>query len=165
MRRTMEWDYKSWGLSSLAVYGVLAGIGIGISALSSQFQCSKMSGTYSATYGAVWALPPALIYMASTFFEKVRAPFANTLKSGPFGLSDETAQFVGVGYLMALATWIMTSWSINRTEQAVCNPDAKEMTEFKKKLVAELQQKQQQDENNASPTSNGANITPTQSAS
>lgn len=147
-----QWNYTTWGLSSLAVYGVLVGIGVGISALSSQFQCSKLSGTYSGMYGAVWALPPALIYMVSTFFQKVRSPFVNTLMGTPFGLSDETAQFVGVGYLMALATWIMTSWSINRTEQAVCNPDAKEMSEFKKKLVAELQQKQQQDEATASAT-------------
>ena len=121
----MEWNYTNWGLSSLAVYGVLLAIGIGISAMSSQMQCSKMSGTSSATYGAVWALPPALVYMLSTYFEKVRSPFANTLKSAPFGLTDETSQFVGVGYLMALTTWIMTSWAINRTERAVCNPDAK----------------------------------------
>ena len=99
-------------------------------------------------YGAIWALPPTLIYLLSTFFQQVRAPFANTLKSAPFGLTDETSQYIGVGYLMALTTWIMTSWSINRTERAACNPDAAEMTEFKKKLVAELQQKQQEEEKN-----------------
>lgn len=153
----MEWNYTTWGLSSLAVYGVLTGIGVGISAMSSQLQCSKMSGTMSATYGAVWALPPALVYILSTFFQKVRSPFANTLQGTPFGLSEETAQFVGVGYLMALVTWIMTSWTINRTERAVCNPDAAEMTAFKKQLIAELQQKQEQEEKNASVKINGAN--------
>lgn len=145
----MEWNYTSWGLSSLAVYGVLLGIGVGISAMSSQLQCSKMSGTSSAMYGAIWAAPPALLYMLATFFQSVRSPFVNTLQSAPFGLTDETAQFVGVGYLMALTTWIMTSWAINRTERAVCNPDAAEMTEFKKKLIAELAQKQQEEEKNA----------------
>jgi ABC-type arginine transport system permease subunit len=144
----MEWNYTTWGLSSLAVYGVLTGIGIGISAMSSQLQCSKMSGTTSAMYGAIWAAPPAILYMLATFFQAIRSPFVNTLQSSPFGLTDETAQFVGVGYLMALTTWIMTSWAINRTERAVCNPDAKEMTEFKKKLIAELQQKQQEEEKN-----------------
>jgi len=148
MKRVMEWNYTTWGLSSLAVYGVLAGIGIGVSALSSQLQCSKMSGTTSGMYGAIWALPPALVYVVSTFFQRVRSPFANTLKAAPFGLTDESSQFVGVGYLMALTTWIMTSWVINRTERAVCNPDAAEMTEFKKKLIAELQQKQQEEEKN-----------------
>jgi hypothetical protein len=145
----MEWNYTSWGISSLAVYGILTGIGIGISILSSQLQCSKMSGTTSGTYGAIWALPPALVYIVSTFFQKVRSPFVNTLKSAPFGLTDESSQFVGVGYLMALTTWIMTSWIINRTERSVCNPDAAEMTEFKKKLIAELKQKQQEEEKNA----------------
>lgn len=145
----MEWNYTSWGLSSLAVYGVLAGIGIGISAMSSQLQCSKMSGATSAMYGAIWAAPPAILYMVATFFQQVRSPFVTTLQSAPFGLTDESAQFVGVGYLMALTTWIMTSWSINRTERATCNPDAKEMTDFKKKLIAELQQKQQEEEKNA----------------
>lgn len=144
----MEWNYTSWGFSSLAVYGVLTGIGTVISAVSSQLQCSKMSGPTSAMYGAIWATPPALVYILSTFFEWVRSPFTNTLKSAPFGLTDESSQFVGVGYLMALTTWIMTSWAINRTERAVCNPDAKEMTDFKKKLVAELQQKQQDEEKN-----------------
>lgn len=146
----MEWNYTSWGLSSLAVFGVLAGIGIGISAMSSQLQCSKMSGTMSSMYGTIWAAPPAILYMLATFFQQIRSPFVSTLQSAPFGLTDESAQFVGVGYLMALVTWIMTSWTINRTERAVCNPDAKEMTEFKKKLIAELQQKQQEEEKNAS---------------
>ena len=148
----MEWNYTSWGLSSLAVYGVLTGIGIGVSALSSQLQCSKISGASSGMYGAIWALPPALVYLLSTFFQSVRSPFVSTLKMAPFGLTDESSQFVGVGYLMALTTWIMTSWVINRTERSVCNPDAAEMTEFKKKLIAELQQKQQQEEANAKET-------------
>lgn len=142
----MEWNYTSWGLSSLAVYGILTGIGIGISVLSSQMQCSKISGTTSAMYGAIWATAPAVVYIVSTFFQKVRSPFVNTLKIAPFGLTDETSQFIGVGYLMALTTWVMTSWVINRTERSVCNPDAREMSEFKKKLIAELKQKQQDEE-------------------
>jgi len=142
----MEWNYTSWALSSLAVYGVLTGIGIGVSALSSQLQCSKISGASSGTYGAIWALPPTLVYLLSTFFQSVRSPFANTLKMAPFGLTEESSQFIGVGYLMALTTWIMTSWAINRTERDVCNPSNAEMTEFKKKLTAELQQKQEAEE-------------------
>ncbi len=157
----MEWNYTSWGLSSLAVYGILTGIGLGVSMLSSQMQCSKVSTTSSAMYGAIWAAPPALVYILATFFQVIRSPFVNTLKGSPFGLSEETSQFVGVGYLMALTTWIMTSWAINRTERAVCNPDAAEMTEFKKKLMAELQQKQQEEEKNASISSNGANTSQT----
>jgi hypothetical protein len=121
-------------------------VGLSISVLSSQLQCSKSSATTSALYGAVWAAPPAILYMVSTFFIQVRSPFSNTLKAAPFGLTDESSQFVGVGYLMALVTWIMTSWAINRTEKAVCNPDAAEMTEFKRKLVAELKTKQLDEE-------------------
>jgi flagellar biosynthesis/type III secretory pathway chaperone len=48
-----------------------------------------------------------------------------------------------------LAGWISIVKNINQSEKAVCNPDAQEMTEFKKKLLAELQQKEQEKVANA----------------
>ena len=39
-------------------------------------------------------------------------------------------------------------WIIHATEKAVCVSDVQEMTAFKKKLMAELQQKQEEEEKN-----------------
>jgi hypothetical protein len=66
----------------------------------------------------------------------------NSLKA-LLGFSQETAEVLGVAYLMMLVSWVATVWNINQTEKAVCNPDAQEMTAFKQKLIAELKQKQE----------------------
>jgi hypothetical protein len=48
-----------------------------------------------------------------------------------------------------LAGWISVIWNVHRTEKAVCNPDVKEMTEFRQNLTRQLEKKQAQDEKNA----------------
>lgn len=148
-------DYKLWLYSLLAVYGLLFISGLVISLLSSQLQCSKINWTVSAQQGAIWASVPTIFYGVTTYFEVVRNWFAVPLKT--FGVPEDSAQVFGVGYVVMLFTWVMTVLNINRTEKVACNPDAKEMTEFKKKLMAELQAKQEAEEKNASATINGAN--------
>lgn len=140
-------DYKQWGFSILAVYAAMYVVGLAISLLSSQLQCSKISWTTSAQQGAIWAAYPSVVYMLATYFELVRRPFSNTLMS--FGLPEDKAEVIGVGYLVMLIGWIATVWNIHNTEKVACNPDVKEMTEFKKKLVTELQQKEEEKEKNA----------------
>jgi hypothetical protein len=148
-------DYKLWAFSLVAVYGVLFIAGVILSLLSSQLQCSKINWAVSAQQGAIWASVPTLFYGVTTYFEVVRNWFANPLIS--FGIPQEYAQVVGVGYVVMLFTWMMTVWNIHNTEKIACNPDAKEMTEFKQKLMAELQAKQEAEEKNDSDKSNGAN--------
>jgi len=139
-------DYKLWLFSLVAVYGVLFVSGVILSLLSSQLQCSKINWTVSAQQGAIWASLPTVFYGITTYFEVVRSWFANPLKS--FGVPEDSAQIFGVGYVVMLLTWVMTVKNIHSTEKIACTPDAQEMTEFKKKLMAELQAKQESEEKN-----------------
>jgi hypothetical protein len=140
-------DYKLWAYSLVAVYGVLFISGVVISLLSSQLHCSKLNWAVSAQQGAIWASIPTLFYGVTTYFEVIRNWFAIPLQS--FGIPEDKAPMLGVGYVVMLFTWIMTVWNIHNTEKVACNPDAKEMTEFKQKLMAELQAKQETEEKNA----------------
>lgn len=127
------------------VYAILFFAGMAISAGSSGIQCQKTDIGEHAKQGAIWAVYPAGMYGASVYFPVIRRFSVNTLKS-LFGFSQETAEVLGVGYLMMLVSWVATVWNLHQTEKAVCNPDAQEMTEFKQKLVAELKQKQEAEE-------------------
>jgi len=49
-----------------------------------------------------------------------------------------------------LAGWVSIVSNINQSEKAVCQADLKEMTLFKKKLMAELAAKEAAKEKNAS---------------
>jgi len=131
--------------SVAVVYIVLLFAGMIISLASSGIQCQKTSPTEHAKQGAIWAAYPTGIFGLATYFPKLRRFAVNTLKS-LFGFSQETAEVLGVGYLMMLVSWVATVWNVHQTEKIVCNPDAKEMTEFKQKLVAELKQKQEAEE-------------------
>jgi hypothetical protein len=155
-RRSKRMDFKLWGASILAVFGILYIVGFCISILSSQLQCSKINWGTSAAQAGIWAAPASGIYALSTYFEAVRKPFSNTLMM--FGLPQDKADIIGVGYLVMLMTWISTVWNIHNTEKVACNPDAREMTEFKQKLLAELQSKQEAEEKNAEVKSNGTNL-------
>lgn len=141
-------DYKLWAFSIISVYGVLLITGVILSLLSSQLNCSKINWVVSAQQGAIWASAPTLFYAITTYFEVVRNWFANPLKS--FGVPEDKASIIGVGYVVMLITWVMTVSNIHNTEKVACTSDVKEMTEFKKKLMAELQAKQEAEEKNAS---------------
>jgi hypothetical protein len=132
-------------LSVGVVYVALFFAGMIISVASSGIQCQKTNVGTHALQGAIWATYPAGIYGLAVYFPVIRRFSVNTLKS-LFGFSQETAEVIGVGYLMMLVSWVATVWNVNQTEKAVCNPDAQEMTEFKQKLVAELKQKQEAEE-------------------
>lgn len=145
-------ELGKWGMSLMAVFIVLFLSGMVISVLSSQLQCSKISGSTSALEGAKWGSYGTLVYALASYFDKVRNPFSSTLAG--FGLPVETADVVGVGYLVMLMGWVATVWNIHNTEQSVCNPDVNEMAEFQKKMLAELQTKQEAEEANANANPN-----------
>lgn len=141
-------DYKAIAFSSLAVFGVLALSGTIISLLSSQLQCSKLGFTTSLVQGSISATFPTIVYAVSVAFLIVRKPFSLTLQN--FGIPPGTSEIVAVGYLVMLASWITSMWNIHNTEKAVCKPDTNEMSSFKKKMLAELQEKERQKEEHAS---------------
>ena len=140
-------DWKQLGFSTLAVYATMLIAGSVISLLSSQLQCSKIGVGTSFKQGSISAVFPAIVFFASAGFPRIRNPFVGTLQY--FGLNEDTSPIVGVGYLVMLASWITTVWNIHNTEKAVCQPDVNEMSNFKSKLLRELQQKEAEKEKNA----------------
>jgi Na+(H+)/acetate symporter ActP len=140
-------DYKLLGFSTLGVGGVLAASGIVVSLLSTQLQCSKIGFSTSLKQGFISALAPTLVYLLAAMFTMVRHPFSGTFES--FGVPEETARVLGVGYITMLTAWVTSVWNIHNSEKAVCQADVKEMSAFKKKLMAELAQKEKAKEDHA----------------
>ena len=140
-------DYKLIAFSAIAVYILLFVSGMIISLISTQLQCSKIDAATSAAQGAISALGPTGFYCLSVIFPQVRRPFSETFKS--FGIPDDTAEILGVGYLPMLLSWITMLQNIQNSEKAACQSTLKEMTDFKAKMLAELAQKEKAKEANA----------------
>jgi len=140
-------DWKLLGFSTIAVFLVLGIAGVIISVLSSQLQCSKRNWSEHAKQGFISAAAPSVVYAIAAAFEFVRNPYSNTLEL--FGIPNDKSHIIGVGYITMIVFWITTVWNIHVTEATICNPDLKEMSEFKKKLLAELHQKEIEKEKNA----------------
>jgi hypothetical protein len=115
-----------------------------ISLLSTQLQCSKVSFLTSLKQGSISAVGPTIVYVLAAAFLMVRNPFSQTFQS--FGVPEDTARILGVGYLTMLVSWITMVWNVHNTEKTVCQANAKEMTDFKKKMMAELAEKERQKE-------------------
>lgn len=152
-------DLQTLGMASVAVFAILYVTGfLGISVLSGYLQCSKINWSVSAAQGAIWAAFPTVLFAIAMYLPIVRNPFSNTLSS--FGVPENLSDRIAVGYLLMLLTWIVTVYVTNNTEKQTCTPDVAEMSEFKKKLLAELQQKQIEEEKNKEPEkNNGVHIT------
>lgn len=140
-------DYTLLGLSGLAVFALTMVSGLIISLLSTQLQCSKISFVSSLKQGSISAVGPTIVYTLAAAFLIIRKPFSETFVS--FGVPEETARILGVGYLTMLVSWITMVWNVHNSEKAVCQTTAKEMTDFKKKLLAELAEKEKQKEEHA----------------
>lgn len=140
-------DYKLLAFSAIAVFGLLFVSGLIVSLLSTQLQCSKTGVATSAKQGAISAMAPTLVYTLAAAFFIIRHPFSGTFES--FGVPEDTARILGVGYITMLTAWITTVWNVHNSEKVVCQTNLKEMTDFKKKLLAELAQKEKEKEQNA----------------
>jgi hypothetical protein len=140
-------DYKLLAFSSAGVLGVMFLSGFVISLLSTQLQCSKIGTSTSLKQGLISAMAPTLVYTLAAAFFVIRNPFSGTFES--FGIPEETARVLGVGYITMLTAWVTTVWNIHNSEKTVCQADLKEMTDFKKKMMAELAEKERQKEANA----------------
>jgi hypothetical protein len=140
-------DYTQLAKASGIVFGILFLSGVVISLLSTQLQCSKIGFGTSALRGIYSAILPTIVYAAGMYFEKVRKPFSSTFED--FGIASDTSKILGLGYLVMLTSWVTIVSNINQSEKAVCKPDLKEMTDFKKKLMAELYQKEKEKQTNA----------------
>lgn len=153
-------DVSKWMISVLGVYGILFLIGLILTVISSQLQCSKVSWGQSALQGSYWAIFPSIVFIFASYFEVIRRPFSNTLKSFIFKNtvstpdSDHTVAVLAIGYLLMLSSWVSTVMATNNIGKAVCNPSVNEMTTFRNQLLNELKQKQEEEENNKNEPSN-----------
>jgi hypothetical protein len=137
-------DYKLLAMSALAAGSVLFVAGLCVSLLSTYMQCSKTSFVTSLKWGFISSIAPTLAYTMAAAVLFVRHSFSDTFKT--FGIASDTAEIMGVGYVTLLIGWITMVQNIHRSEKAVCQTNVKEMTEFKKKLMAELAEKENQKE-------------------
>jgi hypothetical protein len=135
-------DYARIAFSAVGVAFVMYCAGFVISILSTYLQCQKFSIMTSIYQGLIFTGIPTIVYLIAVVFIVIRRPFANTLKN--FGVSENMAEVVAVGYLVMLSAWINAVYNIHNSEKAVCQTDAKEMTDFKKKLMSELSEKERQ---------------------
>lgn len=135
-------DWKSLG----AVYAILVTVGVVISILSTQLQCSKISFSVAMLEGAKFGILPLCLY-GLTYLDAVRNTFVNFFIAR--GLDSQTAGIIGVGYLLMLGAWVSGVWNVHNSEIATCVASTSEMTEFKDKLMKELAEKQAAAEANA----------------
>jgi hypothetical protein len=140
-------DYKLLAISALAAGSVLFVAGLCVSLLSTYMQCSKTSFATSLKWGFISSIAPTLAYTLAAAVLLVRRSFSETFKS--FGVASDTSEIMGVGYITLLIGWITMVQNIHRTEKEVCQTSVKEMSAFKKKLMAELAEKEHQKEASA----------------
>ena len=133
-------DYLMILLSAAVVAAFLSFWGSVVSIISTYLQCQKWSIMTAFIQGVTFSIIPSVVYLLAVFFIVVRAPFSNTLKN--WGVYEQWAEVIGTGYLVMLASWVSVMWNIHNSEKAVCQSNVKEMTEFKKKLLAELAEKE-----------------------
>jgi len=140
-------DYTELAKASGVVFGIMFGSGIIISLLSTTLQCKKIGFGVSALRGLYSAFLPTVVYALGMRFQAIRHPFSSTFEN--FGVTSDTSKILGLGYLVMLTSWVSVVSNINQSEKAVCKPDLKEMTDFKKKMMAELLQKEKDKQANA----------------
>jgi len=140
-------DYTKLLLSGLAVFVVSMVSGVIVSIISTTLQCSKLGFTTALYESGKWSIAPTVVYLLAAAFLLVRTSFVGTFRS--FGVPEETARILGVGYLVMLISWVTSVSIIHNSETTVCQTDIATMTDFKKKMLAELAQKEKAKEDNA----------------
>jgi len=133
--------------ATASVYGILLIVGVVVSLLSTQLQCSKISFSVALKEGALFGLAPVIVYALGSYFEPVRKPFIDAFLG--FGIDLPSSTVLGFGYLMMLAAWPSAVWNVHNSEIQTCVASASEMTEFKTKLMKELAEKQAAEDKNA----------------
>jgi hypothetical protein len=133
-------DWISFTKSAAAVGGIMLSAGIVITYFSSGFLCNKWTNfEWPFISGLILSTISMLVYGISRYFEFVRNPVIEYFKS----YLPDIANVFGLWWIVFfLAIMPATVYIIMFVEKKVCNPDLNEMTEFKKKLIAELHAKE-----------------------
>lgn len=118
----------------LSMLGVLLSLGV------SFMKCSKTGFSISFIQGIIWGSVPSVVYWLANSVSWILGPFSRTM--GTFGVPENYQNAVGVGYLMMISLWIITTYMIHMTESQVCQPSLDEMAEFQAQLLKELKEKE-----------------------
>lgn len=140
-------DWVSFGKSAAAVGGIMLSAGVVITYFSSGFLCSKWTNfEWPFISGLILCSISILVYGISRYFEFVRNPVIEFFKS----YLPDIANVFGLWWIVFfLGIMPATVYIVMFAEKKVCNPDLNEMTEFKKKLIAELHSKELEKEKKA----------------
>ena len=140
-------DWVSFGKSAAAVGGIMLSAGVVITYFSSGFLCSKWTNfEWPFISGLILSAISILVYGISRYFEFVRNPVIEFFKS----YLPDIANVFGLWWIVFfLGIMPATVYIVMFAEKKVCNPDLNEMTEFKKKLIAELHSKELEKEKKA----------------
>jgi hypothetical protein len=133
-------DWLSFGKSAAAVGGIMLSAGVVITYFSSGFLCNKWTNfEWPFISGLILSAISILVYAISRYFEFVRNPVIEYFKS----YLPDIANVFGLWWIVFFLGIMPASvYIIMFAEKKVCNPDLNEMTEFKKKLIAELHSKE-----------------------
>lgn len=140
-------DLNKFLISLLVVFALSFVVGLLLSLLASQMQCSKMDIVESAKEGTVYSAIVTIFYSALAYFPILRNPFKNTLENY-FNVSSEHSTKIAIGYVLMILSWPLTVNLLYSIEKNVCKPDVSEMNAFKKKLMSELEEKQKEEKDN-----------------
>ena len=127
---------------AIIVYGILVGVGTTLSMMTSLMKCGKMNMFISAGEGLVWSSLPATMYVLTKWSPYFLNIFAIPIKGFSASLTEDGSKLIATGYIMMLASWIMTTRMIHTTEIAVCQPSSAELAKFKADLEKELKEKE-----------------------
>lgn len=116
---------------------------------STYMKCSKYNVSNAFKNGAIMASFPSIAFGLASFIEVIRNPFIHFFQG--FGIEENLAYKLGIGYIMILFLWPGTIWGIMNSETAACVATTDEMTEFKTKMLAKLQEKQKQEAKDVAP--------------
>jgi len=117
--------------------------------ISTYAECSKYSLSSAVKNGAIAGVPCAIAYFFAALFQFFRGPFEDLFIG--FGLQENTATNLALGYIIMLFLWPMTVWAAHDATQVACVPTVDEMSKFKTGLLAKLQSKRQAEAANAKP--------------
>ena len=140
-------DSSSFSITATgSVFGLLLGCGFGLAMLLSTFQCSKQDSGISFTEGLYWSAFPTIVYVLLQISPWFLSIFTKGLSStlGYVGYKTDTASYetVAIVYALILAGLIVTTRMVHSVEVSVCKPSTAELSAFKKKLMAELKEKE-----------------------
>lgn len=97
---------------------------------STFFMCEKVDIMASLKESALFALFPALVPALTNFVPAVLRPFQNVLHD-TFGVAEEKAPMLALGYIMMLVSWVTGSQAVGSIQKTVCIPTVDEVAAFK----------------------------------